>query len=81
MDVLCVTETKHPYSSTECLNTGLYVEEERVRGDWRWYFSSGINPKDLEDADKIKKEGRKLPAELMRRTREHHGVAVMVHRR
>ena len=55
IDVICVTETHHAHTSTECEKDGLYVEGERIRGDWRWYFSSGINPKDLEAVEKLKR--------------------------
>ena len=48
IDVLCVAETQHPYSSTEQAEAGLYVEEEKVRGDWKWYFSFDVDPKHLE---------------------------------
>ena len=59
VDVVCLTETHHPHSSTECARKGLYVEDERIWGDWIWYYSSGVSPAHLEAAEQFKKEGNK----------------------
>ena len=80
VDIACVTETHLPHSSAECANAGLYVEDERVRGDWKWFFSSGVDPKHLEQIDKIKKGGGKVLRNWWEQAREHDGLAIMVHR-
>ena len=81
IDVVCVTETHHPHSSVESVPDGMYVEEEKIRGDWKWFFSSGVDPKDLEKLEKTKKTGGRATAAIREQAREYHGVATMVHKR
>ena len=39
IDIVCVTKTHHPHSSVEGIG------DEEVRGDWKQFFSSGVDPK------------------------------------
>ena len=50
-------------------------------GDWRWFFSTDVNPKNLDVVAKLKKEGKRIPTEAKNAAQEHIGVAIVVHRR
>ena len=45
VDIVCVTETHNPHSNMELAQGGLYVDEERIQGDWQWFFSSSVDAK------------------------------------
>ena len=62
--------------------TGWLVRGRRTNpGDWQWFFSSSVDAKRLEAAEKLRKECKPLTADIRTNTIEHYGVAIMVHKR
>ena len=59
----------------------LYVEEDKIRGDWKLYFSSKVDPKHIDNVKQIRARGGTVPRALLEQSREYHGVAIMVHER
>ena len=56
------------------------TEGEATRGKYEWYFSSGIDPEDVEKRDKLRQAGKENKA-IHEKAREYAGVAVMVSKR
>ena len=77
IDIICRAETKVPHSSVWD-GDGEVVDEEKVRGNWRWYISKGVDIQILETVAKLKKEEKKVPAEVRKASMEYIGVAIGV---
>ena len=68
------------HSSTEG-GEGQDVGGTVIRNNWKWYFSTGVDPKDLEKAEKMKKQDKKIPHDLHTKTIEHIGGGFIVHKK
>ena len=80
LHVAAPTEPQHAYSSAEGSSTE-WTDGSTARGDYKWYFSSGVKPEDRDKADKLKRAGKHIPRESTEKIREHAGVAFMMHKK
>ena len=80
LDIICISETKYPFCSTEG-GQETYVDEIRIKGNWKLFFSTSVNPKQLEKMQKLKKAGQGIAPELRQTAVEHAGVAIAINRR
>ena len=82
IDVICVSETHYNANSVENCAGGPWVDNEQVRCvNWKCFFSSGVEPKDVEQVEKLKKAGKQVPGELKQKVREFQGVCTVIHKR
>ena len=79
-DLALFTETQHEHSSEECGQEKVDTKGETTRGKYKWYFRSGVHPKDVEKRDELREAGKKNEA-IYEKAREYAGVAVMVSKR
>ena len=68
VNVVCVSETQRNLSTCE-QGVEQWVDEEQIKGDWKWFFSSGVEPTNSEKADKLRKNGKYIPEDLRKSTR------------
>ena len=80
VDLALFSETQHEHSSEEGGQEKVETEGEATRGKYEWYFSSGIDPEDVEKRDKLRQAGKKNKA-IYEKAREYAGVAIKVSKR
>ena len=57
------------------------IGDEEWGGDWRWYFTKGVEKKMLDEKAKVQKAGHTISPELRNQTTEFAGCATIIHRR
>ena len=62
VDILCLTETKQAHTSEEG-HEEVDVADEKFKGDFKWFFSTGVDPKTHESITKLKAAGKKVPTD------------------
>ena len=80
IDIMLLQETNHPHSGEEGGREKLDWENKKVGGQYKWYFSSGIDPQDVDKWKKARSSNKKSDA-LFKKAREIAGVAAMVSKR
>ena len=76
LDIVCIAETKTPSRGMEG-GTGKHIGDEEFGGQFKLYFSTGVKQEDLDEKEKIKKEGKLISTEMRSKTTEQAGRAII----
>ena len=77
MHIVCLSETKTPSRGIEG-GKELHIGNKAVGGEFKWYFSTGVEQDDLDEKSKLQKAGKQIGYDLKLKTVEHAGCAIMV---
>ena len=80
LDIICVSETRACNRGMEGGGSKLIGEEEWGT-DWKWYFTTSVDMKQLEEKAKMQKAGKQICPEVRNKTTEYAGCATIIHRR
>ena len=58
VDIALFQETQHPHSGEEGGNEKLDWEDKKVGGEIKWYFSSGVDPQDVDKWEENLRKGK-----------------------
>ena len=80
LKIIAITETHHPYNTREGGKGKNTPEGYTKNSKYRWYFSTGIDPKMHDIVINERKEKGRSTKENYENTREHRGVAILIHK-
>jgi exonuclease III len=78
LKIVLLQETHINHNST--INSkNINQETSDAGGDWHWFYSSSVLPKDREIVEKLKKNNRRPTVKQASKAREYGGVGCMIH--
>ena len=77
---MCVSETRACNRGTEGGENKLIGDEE-WGGDWKWFFTTGVDKHLLDEKHKLQMNGKSISPEMRIQTTEYAGCATIIHKR